>query len=193
MLQIEIIGIIGVIGSGKSYKQKQYIDQGFAEINFADAPKELIYSALNWKPESKESERLFKDSYNVSLMDVSKIPNKLINSLSGRQFLINLSQKLKTLVHENIWIDQTIINLNRLLFKGFTKFVISDVRFYNELYALKNFKYYREKEFYDKVDLKFIFSNYKSESYTINRGDISEELAISFLDKGYSDGEIIKI
>lgn len=191
-MQIEIIGLIGVIGSGKSYKQKKYVEEGFFELNLADSMKEFIWSVIDWTPSDKHQERLFKDSYGVSIL-TQDIPNRLVHSISGRNFLINFGQKMKTLTHDNIWIEKTVMKINRQINNKVNKFVIGDVRFYNEVSGLKNLKYYREKEYDDKVDLKFIFSDYRSESYQVNREEPSEKFAISFLDKGLSDGEIINI
>lgn len=192
-MEINIVGLIGVIGSGKSFRQIEYKEKNYIPINFADSVKDLLWDTLNWKPSSLKEERDFKDSYSVTIMNSFKIKDSLITSITGRQLLINFAENMKSVINKNVWVDQTILKIKRNINEGYENFVIGDVRFYNEISALQELKYYREKEFKDSVNLNFIFCNYKSNSYKIKENEQSEELAIQFLEKGYKDGEIIQI
>ena len=192
-MEIKIVGLIGVIGSGKSFRQIEYRDNNYLPINFADSVKDFLWNVLEWNPDSLKEEREFKDNYSITIMDSLKVKDSLIHSLPGRNLLVNFAQNMKSLVNKNVWVDDTLLKLKRNINAGLDKFVVGDVRFYNEIEALNSLKVYREKEFNDKVELSFIFCNYKSPSYNVKRDEVSEALAIEYLDKGYKDGEIIKI
>lgn len=193
ILEINVVGLIGVIGSGKSFRQIEYQENNYLPVNFADSPKEFLWNTIGWKPGSLKEEREFKDAYTINLLNSLKIKDTLIHSLSGREVLVNFAENMKSLVGKDVWVEQTLLKIKRGINKGLDKFVIGDVRFYNEIEALKDLKVYREKEFKDTFKLEFIFCNYKSQNYKVNREQISESLAIQYLDKGYKDGEIIEI
>lgn len=189
MLEIKIVALVGVVGSGKSFRQIEYQENNYKPINFADAAKEFLWSTLKWKPSDITQERDFKDSYSLNINN----KGELVSSISGREFLINFTQNMKSLVNQDIWAENTILKIKRNINNGFDKFVVGDLRFENEISALKNLKHEREKEFGDIVDLQFIFCNYKSKHYKIIRDSVSEKLSLSLLDKNFQDGEIINI
>lgn len=192
-MEINIVGLIGVIGSGKSFKQIEYQEKNYKPINFADSVKDFIWKVLKWTPPSLKEEREFKDSYTLNILNSLKIKDYLVHSLTGREFIINFAENMKSLVGKDIWVNQTVLKIKKSINEGHGNFVIGDVRFYNEISALQDLKIYREREFNDKVNLSFIFCNYMSNSYKVNKEEDSEKLAIQYLEKGYKDGQIIQI
>ena len=178
--KVEIIGLVGVIGSGKSYRAKKLTEQGYIELTLADEVKKLSHDLLNISiPKNKLT--VFKDKGKISI-----VGDNILSNLDVRQFYINVGQKLKTyLNNENIWIDKLIEKIKIKISEGHTKIVISDVRFQNEFsslikLAIPNYELY----------LKMVFCNYKSSRYKIINSD-SEQFAQSFIAKGLRDGDEI--
>lgn len=187
-MNIEIIGLIGVIGSGKDYLCNTYTDKGFKRLAFADSSKDLLWEVLQWKPISEKEEMDFKDSYKLYI-DNNKND---FHRISGRELIINFSEKLKQNFGKDIWIDNLILKIKKGIIKNYNKFIISDVRFIEEVYKINDFCSYRDKEFKDKVNLQFIFCNYKSNRYNIINNP-SELLAQSLIKKGYDHLNVIPI
>jgi hypothetical protein len=178
--KIDIICLVGVIGSGKSYRAKRLAEQGYIELTLADEVKKLSHDLLNISiPKNKLT--LFKDKGKISV-----VGENILSNIDVRQFYINVGQKLKIYFNnENIWIDKLIEKIKIRLSEGHTKIVISDVRFQNEFLSLikliiPNYE----------LSLKMIFSNYKSSRYKIIDSD-SEQFAQSFINKGLQDGDEI--
>jgi len=185
-MNIEIIGLIGVIGSGKDYLSDTYVNYGFKKLSFAECSKDLLWEVLEWKPVSHEQENEFKDSYKLYI-DNNKNES---HSISGRNLIINFSEKIKQYTNEKIWSDMLIMKMKKGIINGYNKFVISDVRFKYEIEGIKNYYNYRRIEYRDNISLKFIFCNYKSERYCITN-DKSEMLAQDLIKKGYEHLDII--
>jgi uncharacterized protein YcgL (UPF0745 family) len=185
-MNIDIVGFIGVIGSGKSYETNKLKNQGYKHLSFAECSKDLLWEVIQWKPMSEKEESDFKDSYKLYI-DNNKNDYHYI---SGRNLIINFSQKLKENFGKNVWVDHLLMKIKKGIINDYNKFVISDVRFYNEIYAIQDYCNYRRKEFNDKVNLKFIFCNYKSDRYCVLDTE-SEKLAQDLLKKGYDHLQII--
>lgn len=176
--KIDIIGLVGVIGSGKSHKARALSQSGFIELTLADEVKHLSHELLNINiPQNKLTS--FKDKGKISI-----VGENILSNLDVRQFYINVGQKLKLhLNNENIWIDKLIEKIKFKISKGHNKIVISDIRFPNELSSLVKLQIPN----YD-LNLKIIFCNYKSSRYKIIDSD-SEHFAQSFIEKGFQDGD----
>lgn len=187
-MNIDIVGLIGVIGSGKDYLSNTYLDKGFKRLAFADSSKDLLWEVLQWKPISEKEEIDFKDSYKLYI-DNNKND---FHRISGRELIISFSEKLKENFGKDIWIDNLIMKIKKGIVKEYNKFIITDVRFVDEVYKIKDFCSYREKEYKDKVNLKFVFCNYNSDRYSIINNP-SEFLAQSLIKKGYEHLSVIPI
>jgi hypothetical protein len=177
--KVEIIGLIGVIGSGKSYRARNLCKNGFIELALANEVKKLAHDLLNMSiPKAKLNS--FKDKGNIC----SVIGDNMYSNTGVRQYYINVGQKLKLFFdNQNIWIDKLIDQIKTEVSKGNTKIVISDIRFENELSNLVKLNIPN----YD-VKIKIIFCNYKSSRYKILDSD-SEKLAQSFINKDFKDGD----
>jgi len=175
---IEVIGLIGVIGSGKSHTARRYVSDGYQEIIIADEVKSLSHIFLNLNIPPKKAQE-FKDSGIIS------IPNR-DTSISVRDYYINVGQKLKLFFNdEKIWINKAIDSIGKKIEMGYDKIVVSDVRFPVELTELKNMKLSGYN-----IKIKFIFCNYISNRYKIFDSD-SEKMAQHFLSLGYKDQDEI--
>jgi len=177
---IEIVGLLGVIGSGKSHRARNLCDEGFIELTLADEVKNLAHDLLNINiPKHKLT--VFKDKGKISV-----VGDNILNNLDVRQFYINVGQKLKLhLNNQNIWIDKLIEKIKVKVSEGHDKIVISDIRFQNELSSLVKLDIPQHN-----LKIRLIFCNFKSSRYRILDSD-SEKLAQSLIDKGFQDGQEI--
>lgn len=172
--EIDIIGLIGVIGSGKSYTASQLVNNGYIEVVIADAVKKLAHDLLNIEIDPKDALRL-KD---LSTISVSNFPFEI----GMRDYYINVGQKLKTFFNNNkLWIQKSIETITEKIKSGHTRIVVSDVRFPVEVSELRSF----QLDGY-KIKVKFIFCNYQSNRYKLIDSE-SEMMAKHFLSLGYKD------
>lgn len=184
-MKLEIIGLIGVIGSGKTYLSNTYKNEGYKELSYAESSKELLWEILEWKPVSQEEENKFKDRYKIVIQGENDSYN-----ISGRNIIINFSEKIKQSVSKTIWSDLLITKIKKGIINDYNKFIISDIRFSYEASAIKNFCDYRRIDHRDQVDFKFIFCNYKSNRYSI-LDNKNEHLAQGLIKKGYDHLDIV--
>lgn len=176
--EIDIIGLIGVIGSGKSYTASQLVNNGYIEVVIADAVKKLAHDLLNIEIDPKDALRL-KD---LSTISVSNFPFEI----GMRDYYINVGQKLKTFFNnDKLWIQKSIETITEKIKSGHTRIVVSDVRFPVEVSELRSFQLDRYK-----IKVKFIFCNYQSNRYKLIDSE-SEMMARHFLSLGYKDKDEI--
>lgn len=172
--EIEITGLIGVIGSGKSYTASQLVDNGYVEVIIADSVKRLAHDLLNIHIDPKDALKL-KD---LSTISVSNFPFEI----GMRDYYINVGQKLKTFFNnDKLWIQKSLETITEIIKSGHTRIVVSDVRFPIEVSELRNFQLNGYK-----IKVKFIFCNYKSNRYKLIDSE-SEMMARHFLSLGYKD------
>ena len=102
---VEIVGYIGVIGSGKSHRAEQLIKDGFHPVAFADSLREMCYKIIGWQPSSDEEYDNFKKG------------NWYIDSqagfLNGRLLLQNIGQAMRD-INENFWVDALVSRIAKL-------------------------------------------------------------------------------
>jgi hypothetical protein len=162
-IDIDLVCIVGPIGSGKDYKARALEKEGYIKVSFADYLRSSCWSLLLWKPENEKQYREFKDN--------------LIGpgNITGREFMFSVEGLLKGTHGDSIFIRKTI---DYIVNHYSNKFVISDLRFESEYNALvKKFE-----------NLRVIFSNYKSDHYELRKTK-SEEMAVRFAEIGYKDGQ----
>lgn len=171
-----IVGFIGVIGSGKSHRAANYVENGFVQINFADAVRELAWSILEWSPSTPTQYEEFKSmSINLQASPLAKQPQfsfaNTLNSLSGREFLQRLGNNAREIAGENIWVDAWEKKT-----KKHDSVVVADVRYWNEVRRII------------ELNGKLIFCNYHSPRYTLSNHP-SEALAMEIIKRNhFADG-----
>jgi hypothetical protein len=171
-----IVGFVGVIGSGKSYRAANYVENGFVQINFADALRELAWSVLGWTPKTDADYEEFKSMpITLSQSTTAKQPKfefaKNEASLTGREFLQRLGNNAREIAGENIWVDAWEKKAKRE-----DSVVVADVRYWNEVQRI--------------IDLngKLIFCDYRSSRYILSDHP-SEALAMELIKKTtFADG-----
>lgn len=133
---MNLIGIVGFIGSGKDTVANKFVDAGCVHDSFANPLKDVCASTFGWdrtllEGDSKES-REFRETPDMFWTRKTGIPNftpRLALQLLGTDVMRNH-------FHQDIWIDSLEYRLRR---KGNAKcVVISDARFRNELDLIKN-------------------------------------------------------
>lgn len=162
IINLEIIALIGPIGSGKDYRALKLESEGYTKISFADYLRQTCWNTLWWKPENDLEYREFK-----------KNPIGPAQ-ISGREFMFSIEGLLKKAYGNNVFIEKTI---SHMIYHFHDKFVISDLRFIEE--------YNKLKEVFENI--KIVFCNYKSDEYEL-RDVPSEKLAKRFAEIGYADG-----
>jgi hypothetical protein len=133
---MNLIGIVGFIGSGKDTVANKFVEAGCVHDSFANPLKDVCASTFGWdrnllEGDSTES-REFRETPDIFWTRKTGIPNftpRLALQLLGTDVMRNH-------FHQDIWIDSLEYRLRR---KGNAKcVVISDARFRNELDLIKN-------------------------------------------------------
>ena len=161
----------GVIGSGKDYRCRQLIKQGYSHINFADKVRELTWRIVGWKPGTPEEYEKFKNS------DLEIYHSQAKRICIGRDVLVDIGDGVRELISADAWIEV----LKRDC-KGLDKVCISDLRFKNELRAL----YWHFGE-----SLKVTFCDYRSVKYNPVFDSPAEKMAQEMLALGFVDGHVL--
>ena len=162
---MEIIGLCGVIGSGKDFKGKEYVKHGYTKAAFADPLRELCYATVGWHPQDDALlYELFKNNYWNPIY-------KKIQPFTGRDLLERLGKQLMIMFGDDVWVklwEKKIENLDKV--------VVTDVRYKEEVQSIlqKNGRIY--------------FCNFKSSRYEIRNVE-SEKLARTLIQKGFVDGD----
>lgn len=197
----KIYGIVGVIGSGKTYmaEQLQY-DAAVEERpmilgDFSEGIRQTlmnIFTGRNrgvqldssvyagWK--NSQQSILLPTSGNGLLPDTVKV--------TGREMLQRTGEYLKTLAGEDVWARWTSLDIIRrwadlpVEQAHACDIVFGSLRFDCEAEALFQVAASTSKE------VEIIFCNFKSDKYELN-DHVSEDFARYFLNKGCKDGENI--
>lgn len=176
----QVFAYIGVIGSGKDFaaKNKSLELGGVRVFDFSDGVRELTFGFLDYHPEG-EDYTLFKSHDNVLRFPISKgigSTNYRVISISGRKFLENVGITMRK-VDPDFWAKFCFSNAKDFV-KSFDPdcIIFNAVRYQNEADYVKLFRLLN-------YDVKFIFTNYKSDRYEI-RNDDSEKFAQKFLNMG---------
>lgn len=130
-----IIGLVGLIGSGKGTVAKMFVAQGCVEDSFAAPLKDLTSSIFGWSREllegDTEESREFRETPDLFWSRKVGIPNftpRLALQLLGTDVLRNQ-------FYEGIWRDSLEYRLR--CNKPSSCVVVSDARFTNELILIK--------------------------------------------------------
>ena len=197
----KIYGIVGVIGSGKTYRAEQLQYDAAVEErpmilgDFSEGIRQTlmnIFTGRNrgvqldssvyagWK--NAQQSILLPTSGNGLLPDTVKV--------TGREMLQRTGEYLKTLAGEDVWARWTSLDIIRrwadlpVEQAHACDIVFGSLRFDCEAEALFQVAASTSKE------VEIIFCNFKSDKYELN-DHVSEDFARYFLDKGCKDGENI--
>lgn len=163
-IQKEVILILGLMGSGKSYMSRPYIEDGYTKISFADPLRKMCYKILGYEPTKNFSYDDFKKSNLVLKKGLFK--TKKINT--GRKVLQQIGSAVKELFNPTIWADTWY---NSVL-ECKTNVVNEDCRFDYEV--LKALSLSRKK-----CKVRFIWSCYNGNDYTDALKDTHESEALA--------------
>jgi hypothetical protein len=129
-----IIGIIGLIGSGKGTVGDMLSEQGFTQASFAEPLKDATASIFNWDRELLEgitdASRAWREQVDPWWEDRLGIPDfspRLALQLMGTEVFRNH-------FHQDTW----ILSMEAKLKDTTTDVVITDARFPNEINMIRN-------------------------------------------------------
>jgi hypothetical protein len=134
-MQQKIIGLVGLIGSGKGTVADYLVNKHkFRNISFANHLKDAVSAVFSWPRNLLEGDteysRQWRDEVDEWWSERLNIPN-----LTPRWVLQYLgTDVLRKNFHDDIWIASLEY---QLLGEAQTNFVISDVRFPNEIEMIK--------------------------------------------------------
>lgn len=168
---LEVVGYIGCLGSGKSFQTEKLIKEGYYPIAFADELRNKCWEFLSWNPKNDEEYENFKAG-NVFI-------DLFGGFVNGRAVLQQMGQLMR-MENKNYWVDKLKQRIDLLYKLGYNKIVVTDIRHENELELIKSYN-----------NSKVIFCDYKSERYDCSNTHISEQLAQKYLSQGYIDGQQI--
>lgn len=124
-----IVGICGKAGSGKDLA-------GEMLINMSLAPAQRLSMASPMK-EICEKYFFFPHEYLYGSSDMRSRPHPKYGC-TARDVLQRLGAEFgRDLVHKNIWVDHLLRSVNQETLAGFHNFVVTDIRFENEIAAIR--------------------------------------------------------
>ena len=132
-----IIGITGLIGSGKDTVANLFVQQGCVQDSFASALKDMCSSIFGWERSLLEGDtiesrdfRETPDLYWTKKLGIDHFTPRLALQLLGTDIM-------RTHFNENIWLSSLEYRMRKTL--NTTKcVVVSDARFINELDLIRD-------------------------------------------------------
>jgi len=135
---MNLIGIVGFIGSGKDTVANRFVDSGCQHDSFANPLKDLCSSTFGWDRTMLEGDtvesRDFRETPDMFWTKKTGIPNftpRLALQLMGTDVMRNH-------FHKDIWINSLEYRIRAKKNRNEKCAVISDARFRNELDLIKN-------------------------------------------------------
>ena len=129
-----IIGILGLMGSGKSTVADEFINLGFQKDSFAASLKDACSAIFGWDRELLEGDtdesRIFRETPDLFWSNKTKI-QEFTPRLALQQIGTDI---MRDQFHEDIWINSFEYRLRK---KSDQNIVISDCRFVNEVELIR--------------------------------------------------------
>jgi hypothetical protein len=134
-----LIGISGLIGSGKTTAAKYLVEKhGFIELTFSKAIKDTVCGIFNWDRDMMEGttkdSRIFRDipdHWWGEKLNISYFTPRKAMTLIGTELF-------RECLNKNIWVLIIEDKINKILEKDSkARIVVSDCRFVNELLMVK--------------------------------------------------------
>jgi hypothetical protein len=127
-----IVGVLGFIGSGKGTVGEILAEQGFHTISFGSAVKDVAATMFGWERVLLEGDTEFSrqfreqpDAYWSREFGFEFTPRKALQLLG--------TQVGRDIFHPNLWVIKAKQQMHTLMSMGMENFVITDVRFPNEM------------------------------------------------------------
>lgn len=127
-----IVGVVGFIGSGKGTVGEILKQHNFHQLSFASSLKDVTADMFGWPRHllegDTEESRTFReqrDEYWSQEFDKDFTP-RLALQLMGTEVGRNV-------FHEDFWVIKTKMEMHKKMSEGIENFVITDVRFPNEI------------------------------------------------------------
>lgn len=153
----KIVGIVGFIGSGKNTAAEYFVQNGYKLESFASSLKDTVSSIFQWDRSllegDTEESRVFRET-----IDEWWSVRLNIKNLTPRFVLQHFGTDLfRDHFHSDIW----IASVEKKLINSSDNIVISDVRFMNEVEALRRYDatIIRIRKGEDPVWYKYIETN----------------------------------
>lgn len=197
----KIYGIVGVIGSGKTYRAEQLqVDAAVEERpmilgDFSEGIRQTLMNIFTGRNRGVQLDSSVYAGWKNALQSIllptsgnGLLPDTV--KVTGREMLQRTGEYLKTLAGEDVWARWTSLDIIRRwadlpVEQAHTcDIVFGSLRFDCEAEALFQVAASTSKE------VEIIFCNFKSDKYELN-DHVSEDFARYFLDKGCKDGENI--
>lgn len=129
-----IYAFCGFAGSGKDTAANFMVEEyGFKKVSFADTLKDCVSAVFGWDRKllqgDTEESRIFREKEDLYWS------TKMGKHITPRIVLQQVGTEVWRNFHGNIWIDSLMKRIND---DTSSKYVISDLRFYNEFLALKS-------------------------------------------------------
>lgn len=190
-----IYGLVGVIGSGKSYRAEQIQIDSKAEDrpcivgDFSEGIRQTLMNIFTGHDVTIDvTSREY--SYWKNLDFNVPIPAQKDEKISGRLLLQRCGEYLKNLAGKSVWADWTLNDItNKLMGLSSEEAVRANIVF-GSLRFLDEAKNVLLLGKLTKKEVRIIFCDYKSGSYELNDHE-SEKLARYFVTDGYKDGDDI--
>lgn len=168
-----IVGVLGFIGSGKGTVGEILTEYGFHPISFASSVKDVASDMFGWPREllegATEESRKFRE-----------VPDKFWSQEFGYEFTPRKALQLlgtevgRDIFHPDFWVIKSKQKMHTLMSEGVENFVITDVRFPNEM------KMIQEEGGISIEVQRGIQPHWYSVAARANRGDAK---AIQFMDE----------
>jgi hypothetical protein len=189
---LNIVGLTGVIGSGKTFQRDKLVAEGYVAIDFKDELIDMCEDLCGFP--IREDYEQFKQSivgltnpHNPAANTVEmtkKVEITFPNIMTGRRMLQRMGTEVMRKRDANYWVKAWAKKAILALQSG-KSVVVADVRFENELRAI------RMLQKPGQVEAKVMFCNYKSDRYDASSKHPSEALAQDLLDAGFRDGDLV--
>jgi len=124
-----IVGLCGLIGSGKDTTAMALVNQGYVQLSFGKELKRTVAQVFN-----------FDIDLLLGVSDISRNYREQIIpriGLSPRELLQQTGESMRK-IHPKVWVDHVEKEMMDCIDRGHHKFVISDVRHLNEYQFVKN-------------------------------------------------------
>jgi hypothetical protein len=177
----EIIGLVGVIGSGKTYQRDLLVKKGFVAIDFKDELIDMCEDLVGYG--IRDNYDKFKESIvGMEPLNAREYTRSYPMAMTGRRLLQRLGTDVMRNRDPEYWIKAW--HRKALVALGQGKSVaVADVRFENEVDEILRLG----KDLPDQVKTRIVFCNYHSHQYNDKSNHESEKLAQSLIRLGLKD------